>query len=64
MPIRGGYYRYRTYADGTKVRLHFTKSGKVNEAKNMKTGKTHTPSEFRADRKRAAGRRKFKKKKK
>ena len=42
---------------GKMVRLHFTSSGKVNEAKNMKTGATHTPAEFRADAKRSAARR-------
>jgi len=35
------------------VRLAFTPSGKVMEAKNMKTGATHTPSEFKEDIKRA-----------
>ena len=48
MPIPGGG-RYRM-EDG--VRLHFTKAGVVDEAKNMQTGATHTPAEFRADRKR------------
>lgn len=33
------------------VRLAFDKGGKVIEAKNMKTGKTHTPAEFKADKK-------------
>jgi hypothetical protein len=48
MPVSpGGKYRY---APGGKVRLHFTKGGVVDEAKNMKTGKTHTPAEFKADR--------------
>lgn len=61
MPIKGGYYRYRTYADGTKIRLHFTPSGRVNEAKNMKTGKVHSPSEFAADRAKAAAKRRKKK---
>jgi hypothetical protein len=32
------------------VRLAFTPSGKVIEAKNMKTHKVHTPAEFKADR--------------
>lgn len=32
------------------IRLAFDKGGKVIEAKNMKTGKTHTPAEFKADR--------------
>lgn len=31
------------------VRLAFDKKGKVIEAKNLKTGKTHTPAEFKAD---------------
>ena len=34
------------------VRLAF-KKGKVVEAKNMKTGKTHTPAEFAADKKKS-----------
>lgn len=33
------------------VRLAFSPGGKVIEAKNMKTGKVHTPAEFKADRK-------------
>lgn len=32
------------------VRLAFTPKGKVIEAKNMKSGKTHTPAEFKKDR--------------
>jgi len=48
MPIpEGGRYRMK---DG--VRLHFTKAGVVDEAKNMQTGATHTRAEFRGDRKR------------
>jgi hypothetical protein len=47
MPIGPGRYRYKP---GTKIRLHFTPGGTVNEAKNMKTGKTHTPAEFKKDR--------------
>lgn len=35
------------------VRLAFTPKGKVIEAKNMKTGKTHTPKEFAKDRAKA-----------
>jgi hypothetical protein len=45
MPIPGGGH----YAVKNGVRLHFDKSGKVNEAKNLKTGATHTPAEFKAD---------------
>ncbi len=48
MPL-GPNVRYR-YAPGGKVRLAF-RGNQVIEAKNMKTGKTHTPSEFAADRK-------------
>lgn len=33
------------------VRLHYNASGVVDEAKNVKTGKVHTPAEFAADRK-------------
>lgn len=49
MPLGPGI-RYR-YAPGGKVRLAF-KGTHVIEAKNMKTGATHTPSEFAADAKR------------
>jgi hypothetical protein len=47
MPIPGAKYRHKK---GTDVRLAF-KGGEVVEAKNTKTGATHTPSEFAADRK-------------
>jgi len=47
MPLKGGRYRVKN-----GIRLHFTNAGTVNEAKNLKTGKTHTPAEFAADRKR------------
>ena len=47
-------YRVKTTKGGKKVRLAF-KGGKVIEAKNLKTGKTHTPAEFKADRKRKKG---------
>jgi hypothetical protein len=50
MPLEGARYRYKP---GTKVRLAF-KDGQVVEAKNMKTGATHTPAEFARDRKRSA----------
>lgn len=39
-----------TTDSGKKVRLHFMKSGVVNEAKALDSGKTHTPAEFKADR--------------
>ena len=46
MPLPGARYRYKK---GTNMRLAF-KGNKVVEAKNMKTGATHTPEEFAADR--------------
>lgn len=39
------------------VRLAWNKAGKVVEAKSLKSGKTHTPAEFAADRKKAAAKR-------
>jgi hypothetical protein len=45
------------------VRLAFNKKGKVIEAKNMKTGATHTRAEFKADAKRRAKNKKKSKKK-
>ena len=47
MPLGPGI-RYRYTKSG--VRLAF-KGNQVVEAKNMKTGATHTPAEFAADRK-------------
>jgi len=47
MPLEGARYRYKK---GTDTRLAF-KGGHVVEAKNMKTGATHTPQEFARDRK-------------
>lgn len=49
MPVGPGRFRVRTTASGKKVRLHFTPTGRVNEAKNLTTGRTHTPAEFRRD---------------
>jgi hypothetical protein len=49
MPVGKGKYRVITTSSGEKVRLHWTPGGKVNEAKNLKTGATHTPAEFKAD---------------
>jgi len=50
MPIKGATYRMKPMKDGGFERLAF-KKGQVVESKNMKTGKTHTPAEFMADRK-------------
>lgn len=47
MPLGEGV-RYR-YKKGTDTRLAF-KGGSVIEAKNMKSGATHTPAEFKRDR--------------
>ncbi len=46
MPIKGAKYRYKK---GTHIRLAIV-NGKVVEATNTKTGKTHTPAEFKKDR--------------
>ena len=46
MPLGPGV-RYR-YRKGTHVRLAF-KGDKVIEAKNTKTGATHTPADFARD---------------
>lgn len=53
MPLpEGTKYRYKP---GTKIRLAFLK-GKVVEAKNMKSGATHTHAEFKADARRKKSR--------
>ena len=52
MPIKGARYRVITSKSGEKVRLAFKGKEKVVEAKNLKTGATHTPAEFSAERKR------------
>lgn len=54
MPLKGVRYRVVTTKTGKKVRLAFRGKGNVVEAKNLKTGKVHTPAEFKADRARAA----------
>ena len=51
MPLEKGIrYRVKTTAGGKKIRLAF-KGNKIIEAKNLKTGKVHTPAEFKADKK-------------
>jgi len=52
MPLKNVRYRVKTTSSGKKVRLAFRGKGKVVEAKNLKTGATHTPKEFAADRRR------------
>ena len=49
MPLRGARYRVTQTAKGP-VRLAFKGRGKVVEAKNLKTGATHTPADFAHDR--------------
>jgi hypothetical protein len=48
MPL-GPDVKYR-FKKGTHTRLAFAPGGKVIEAKNMQSGKTHTPAEFEEDR--------------
>jgi hypothetical protein len=51
MPLpKGTRYAVKTTKTGKKVRLAF-KGGEVIEAKNLKTGATHTPAEFKRDKK-------------
>ncbi len=50
MPLGPGV-KYR-YKKGTHTRLAF-QNGKVVEAKNMKSGATHTPEEFKEDRRKS-----------
>lgn len=50
MPLPGGgRYRVTTTESGKKIRLHFTTGGRVNEAKNLSSGATHSPAEFKKD---------------
>lgn len=51
MPLGAGV-RYR-YKKGTDTRLAF-KGNQVVEAKNMKSGATHTPKDFARDRQKSA----------
>jgi len=50
MPVGPGKYLVVRTKSGKTVRLHFTPGGTVNEAKNLKSGATHTPQEFAKDR--------------
>ena len=53
MPLgKGVRYRTKTTKKGEKIRLAF-RGNTVVEAKNLKTGATHTPAEFKRDRKRS-----------
>lgn len=55
MPLPGARYRVVTTKTGKKVRLAFRGKGTVVEAKNLESGATHTPAEFKADRARRSG---------
>jgi len=53
MPLGTGVrYRVKQTSKGP-VRLAFKGAGNVVEAKNLKSGATHAPQEFAADRKQA-----------
>ena len=53
MPLpKGTRIRVKTTKTGKKIRLAF-RGNKVIEAKNLKTGETHTPAEFVADKKKS-----------
>ena len=55
MPLgKGVRYRVKETSKGP-VRLAFKGKGKVVEAKNLKTGDTHTPAEFAAERNKKKG---------
>jgi hypothetical protein len=59
MPLpKGTKFAMKKTSNG-EIRLAFNKSGKVIEAKNMKTKKVHTPAEFKADAKKASMRKKM-----
>lgn len=52
LPV-GTRYRVKTTKTGKKVRLAFKKgTNTILEAKNIKTGETHSPGEFATERKR------------
>lgn len=52
MPVpEGERFRVKTTKKGEKIRLAFVGKKTVVEAKNLKTGETHTPSEFAKERK-------------
>jgi hypothetical protein len=50
MPIKGARYRVVKTPKGP-VRLAFKGKKSVVEAKNLETGATHTPAQFRRERK-------------
>ena len=48
MPLKNVRYRVKQTPKGP-VRLAFRGKGNVVEAKNLKTGATHTPADFKKD---------------
>lgn len=61
MPLPKGTRYATTTKTGKKIRLAFAKGAPRHgaepiEAKNLKTGATHTPAEFARDRQNRAGR--------
>ena len=57
MPLPKGTRIRVTTQGGKKVRLAFKKgTNEVIEAKNLKTGATHTPAEFKKDKAKKKGR--------
>jgi len=42
MPLSGVYYRMKTYANGTRVRLAISPSGRILEATPVKSRRTRT----------------------
>lgn len=61
MPLSNVRYRVVTRG-GKKIRLAFRGASTVVEAKNLKTGATHTPEEFKRERMRTAVQRRLAKK--
>ena len=55
MPLpKGTRVRVKTTKTGKKIRLAFARgTNRVIEAKNLRTGKTHTKKEFQMDRAKA-----------
>lgn len=55
MPLPGARYRVKTTDSGKKIRLAFV-DGQVKEAVNLQSGATHSPADFKRDRKRKGAR--------
>lgn len=55
MPLGPGRYRVKTTKSGAKIRLHFTPSGKVDEAKRLAKSVRRTLKKRKAPARRSAG---------